>query len=121
MAKKILVIDDDRVGTALMVGRLSRQGFDILTVVNGQAGLDCAINEKPDLILLDIEMPEMNGYTFILELKKRDDIRDIPVIMTTAHEENRPIFDRRGIKHFLTKPVNFDQLFTKIAELIGPA
>jgi DNA-binding response OmpR family regulator len=64
-------------------------------------------------------MPEMNGYTFIIEMKKEEALKDTPVIVLTAHEENRSIFARRGIKHYLVKPVNFDDLFAKIVELVG--
>ena len=121
MAKKILVIDDDRVGATLMSARVGREGFTVLTAINGRIGLEYAARERPDLIILDIEMPEMNGYTFVMELKKNDGLKNIPVIVTTAHEENRPIFARRGIMHYLVKPVNFDELFPMIDKLTGPA
>lgn len=121
MGKKILIIDDDRVGVTLLASRIGKEGFEVFMALNGIMGLEYAAREKPDLIILDIEMPEMNGYTFILELKKRDDLKDVPVIVQTSHEENRPIFARRGIKNFLVKPVDFEMLFKKIAELIGPA
>ncbi|NTV30069.1 MAG: response regulator [Candidatus Omnitrophica bacterium] len=121
MGKKVLIVDDDRVGLALMTARISKEGFTVLTAANGKVGLECAIKEKPGLIVLDIEMPEMNGYTFVLEMKQQEALKDIPVIVTTAHEENRPIFARRGIKHYLVKPVQMDELIGKIVELIGPA
>jgi response regulator RpfG family c-di-GMP phosphodiesterase len=63
----------------------------------------------------------MNGYTFVTELKKSDDLKNIPVIVTTAHEENRRIFARRGIHPYFVKPVNFDELLKTIVELTGPA
>ncbi len=94
MAKKILVIDDDPVGGKLL-----------------------ALRNLPDLIILDIEMPEMNGYTFVMELKKLEPVKATPVIVLTSHEENRAIFARKGISHYLVKPVNFDVLFAKMKEL----
>jgi len=121
MSKKILIIDDDPVGITLMSGRIGKEGFAILTAVNGRLGLEYARREKPDLIILDIEMPEMNGYSFVLELKQIPELNKTPVIVTTAHEENRPIFARRGISHYLVKPVKFDELFKMVSELIGPA
>ncbi len=119
MAKKILVIDDDPVGGRLVEARLLNEGYDVSLVTNGEAGLEALRRERPALIILDIEMPEMNGYTFIIEMKKDEVLKDTPVIVLTAHEENRAIFARRGIKNYLVKPVNFDELFAKIIELAG--
>lgn len=119
MAKRILVIDDDPVGLTLMETRLVKAGFKVLLANNGQMGLNFVNAQKPDLVVLDIEMPQMNGYTFVLELKKIEGAKDTPVIVLTAHEENKPIFERRGIEHYLVKPVNFDELFAKMKAIIG--
>ncbi len=119
MAKKILVIDDDLVGIALMQSRLSKAGYDVVVARNGQVGFERLLKEKPSLVVLDIEMPEMNGYTFIVEMKKDAGASATPVIVLTAHEENRAIFARRGIVNYLVKPVNFDVLFAKITDLVG--
>lgn len=119
MGKKILVVDDDPVGSMLIANRLTRHGYEVLIEHNGLTALACVKSAHPDLILLDIEMPEMNGYTFIVEMHKDEAIKDIPVIVQTSHEENRAIFGRRGIKHYLLKPLDFEQLFVQIKELVG--
>jgi DNA-binding response OmpR family regulator len=119
MAKKILVVDDDPEGLALLSGRLRKAGFDVLCEKNGQAGMDRIFKDHPDLVILDIEMPEMNGFMFVTVLKKIEEFKSTPVIVLTAHEENKPIFARKGISHYLVKPVNFDELFKQITELIG--
>jgi len=119
MAKRILVVDDDPVGRALMESRLGKAGYEVLQASNGQMGLDMTKAEKPDLIVLDVEMPEMNGFTFVTELKKLEDVKNTPIIVLTAHEENKPIFLRKGIQHYLIKPVNFDDLFAKMNPLLG--
>jgi DNA-binding response OmpR family regulator len=119
MAKKVLIIDDDAVGLALMKSRLLKDGYEVLLEHNGEAGLACMKRERPDALILDIEMPEMNGYTFLIEMKKEDALKGVPVIVNTSHEENRAIFARRGITHYLVKPINFDLLLSKLKEILG--
>jgi twitching motility two-component system response regulator PilH len=119
MPKKILVVDDDPVGQMLMESRLVKAGYEVIKAGNGQAGLDMTKAQKPDLIVLDVEMPEMNGFTFVTELKKLEDVKNTPIIVLTAHEENKPIFHRKGIDHYLVKPVIFDDLFAKMNTLLG--
>lgn len=120
MIKKIVVIDDDPVGVALLQNRLVKAGYEVAAERNGQAGLARVLKDKPDLVILDVEMPEMNGYTFMLELRKHQQFQELPVIVLTAHEENKRIFERRGIRYYLTKPVNFDDLFAKIGTISNP-
>ena len=119
MAKKILVVDDDPVGVALMDSRLTKAGYEVIIARNGENGLARVKQDKPDALVLDIEMPEMNGYTFIIEMKKDDVVKNTPVIVQTSHEENRGVFARRGITHYLVKPINFDILLTQLKELVG--
>ena len=117
MAKKILVVDDDPVGGRLTEARLAAAGYEVFRAMNGEEALHQLPLVRPDLIVLDIEMPEMNGYTFVMEMKKLEDFKATPVIVLTAHSENRAIFARRGISHYLVKPVDFDVLFAKMKEL----
>jgi twitching motility two-component system response regulator PilH len=119
MAKRILVVDDDPVGQMLMQSRLEKAGYEVLKAGNGQVGLDMTKAHKPDLIVLDVEMPEMNGFTFVMELWNLPDVKNTPIIVLTAHEENKPIFHRRGIDNYLIKPVNFEDLFAKMNALLG--
>ena len=119
MARKILVVDDDPVGLALLKAALAKAGFEVFSAWNGVQGLELLRKEHPDLVILDIEMPQMNGYEFALEMKQDEKIRNTPVIVLTAHEENRPIFKRKGILNYLVKPVKIDELFAQIGQLIG--
>lgn len=119
MAKKILVVDDDPVGVALMDSRLTKAGYEVIIARNGEEGLNRVKQDKPDALVLDIEMPEMNGYTFIIEMKKDETVKNTPVIVQTSHEENRAVFARRGITHYLVKPINFDILLTQLKALVG--
>ena len=102
-----------------MASRLTRENYTTFVENDGLSGLAALKAELPDLLILDIEMPEMNGYTVLLEKQKDPAIKDIPVIVQTAHEENRGIFARRGITHYLVKPVDFNLLLEKIRELTG--
>jgi|WetSurMetagenome_2_1015567.scaffolds.fasta_scaffold1212874_2 two-component system, chemotaxis family, chemotaxis protein CheY len=121
MPKKILVVDDDPTGRLLMEARLTKAGYEVLQAADGEMGLNLTKMQKPDLIVLDIEMPGMNGFSFVIELKKLEDVKDTPIIVLTAHEENKPIFHRKGIDNYLVKPVNFDELFTMMDKILGPS
>ena len=119
MGKKILVIDDNQFNVQLVQARLEQKQYEVAAAFSGQEGLEKVKSEKPDLILLDVQMPEMNGYTFMMELDKIQESREIPVIVLTAHQEMQPIFQRKGVKGYLIKPLNFDDLNKLIEECLG--
>ncbi len=119
MAKKILVIDDDQLNVKLVKARLESAQYEVITAFDGDEGLVKVQKDKPDLIILDVEMPKMNGYTFLLELKKLGDLSKTPVVVLTAHGENEPIFTLKGARGYLIKPINFDILFGKLTSLLG--
>ena len=121
MPKKILVIDDDRTNTTLLKARLEASHFAVVTANDGDVGLEVLKKEKPDLIILDVEMPKMNGYTFLTEMKKLDEFKSRPVIVLTAHENMQPIFGLKGVKGYFVKPLKIEPLLEKIVQCIGPA
>lgn len=112
--KKILVIDDDQTNVKLIETRLTKEGFDVSVAVDGDIGLGRAKEVIPDLIVLDIEMPRMNGYTFIQKLRKIEALQWTPVIVLTAHDDMQSTFEKQGIHEYLVKPVDFDELQKKI-------
>jgi len=118
MAKKILVVDDNQFNVQLVQARLEQKNYEVITAFDGQEGLEKARSEKPDLILLDVQMPEMNGYTFMVELEKIDGLGEMPVIVLTAHQEMQPIFERKGVKGYFIKPLNFDEVTKLIEEIL---
>ena len=120
MGKKIIVIDDDQLNVKLVKSRLESSGYEVITASDGDEGLTKIQQERPDLIILDIQMPKMNGYTFMIEFKKLEDLNKIPVLVLTAHEEMQPIFTLKGVRGYLVKPLNFDKLFEKMNALLGP-
>jgi len=120
MAHKILIIDDDRGNVALVKFSLARELYDLSFAYDGDEGLKILAEEVPDLIILDIKMPGMNGYEFLAELKKSDELADIPVIMLTANETMEEVFKLEGIKGYFVKPVDIPKMLAKIEEILGP-
>ena len=120
MPHTILIVDDEPVARTLAQKRIAEQGYNVITAANGEEALAVLETTRPDLILLDVEMPKMNGYTFMGELATKNLNPRIPVIVLTAHEEMGPIFKRHGVRGYLIKPLNIDEVVAKIKELIGP-
>ena len=119
MAKKILVIEDDQDIVSLLEYRLKENGFDVIVAMDGSQGLELAMSEKPDLITLDINLPEINGFTVCSILKANPQYSSIPIIMLTARDgfaDN--VFDE-SVKPeaYITKPFDINDLFEKIRTL----
>lgn len=121
MVKTVLLIDDESVVVEIAKRKLESLGFKALCAGDGQEALDLLNSQKPDLIILDVQMPRMNGYTFLTELRKHPNstIASTPVIVVTAYAENNPIFSRHGIKAYLLKPLRLEDLVEKVQELLG--
>src|SRR3989338_7830952 len=118
MPQKIFVIDDDRINVKMIKSRLENEGYEVATALDGAEGIELLKQGRPDLIILDIQMPKMNGYTFMIELKKIEGASSIPVIVLTAHGDMEPIFRLKGVKEYLVKPINFEELFEKIKKCL---
>ncbi len=114
MAKKILVIDDEAGVLKLIATRLEANKFVVVTAVDGAEGLEVAKREKPDLIILDIQMPKMDGYSFVRELKKISDLQSIPIIVFTAKDKMQDLFKVEGIKDYIVKPFDAEVLLAAI-------
>ncbi len=117
---KILVVDDELDIVNTVQYRLKSCDFDVITANNGKEGLEKVINEKPDLVLLDINMPIMDGHEMLERLRSRPDLKDIPVIMLTAYSDRRDISKAAdlGIEHYVTKPFDFTDLMEKISKAL---
>ena len=120
MPHKILVIDDDKINVTLVKFGLAEQNYSVVFAYNGEEGIVKLKKEKPDLIVLDIQMPKMNGYEFMNELKSSPEFSQIPVIMLTANDVLEDVFKVEGVKSYFVKPVNLPGLVKKIKECIGP-
>jgi DNA-binding response OmpR family regulator len=118
---KILVIDDEPDLVSTIQCRLEWSKFEVVAADNGEEGLEKAANEKPDLILLDIDMPGMNGHEVLDRLRNRRDLRDIPVIMCTALCEAEDIAKASSydIVDYIAKPFDFSELVEKISNVLA--
>ncbi len=112
MNKKILVIDDEPHIVKVIKSRLEANDYKVITAFNGKEGLVKVQDEDPDIIIVDILMSEMDGYTFVRELKKTP--KKIPVIVLTAKTGMAEIFRIEGIDDYVCKPFETEELLGKI-------
>lgn len=118
MAKKILLIDDEQAFVEMLKTRLVASGFEVTTASDGAIGLQQWEQEKPDLIILDITMPNMDGYTFVCESKQKENLKKIPIIVLTAREGMKDLFALEGAQGYFVKPVDTKKLLARIGELL---
>ncbi len=117
----ILIVEDNEMNRDMLMRRLQRKGFETQIAVNGQEGVDAAKNDSPDLILLDMSLPIMDGWTAAGVLKADLSTRDIPIIALTAHamQGDRQKAIDAGCDDYDTKPVNLQRLLGKIEALLS--
>ena len=115
MAKKILLIDDDEVTLKLLKPFLISKGYSVETAMDGLQGLEKVRSWKPDLVVLDVIMPRMDGYGFVREIKKDLKFRNIPNVVLTAREMMRDIFVQEGITECVIKPYDPEELLKLIS------
>ncbi len=120
MGKKILVVDDEYYMHRLMHYHLARAGYELVDARNGREAVAAAAREKPDLIIMDVMMAEMDGLSALKELKQGEATRGIPVIMLTAsaHVVTREQSEATGAAAFFTKPFSPTQLLAMVRKLI---
>jgi DNA-binding response OmpR family regulator len=112
MKVKILLVDDEAEVLEFLGRRLEKKGFEVFTASDGVHGLEAARAHLPDLILLDITMPNKDGMTMLRELKEDNVTAKIPVVMVTAKSASDAIFEGQkfGATDYIIKPVDFEQL-----------
>lgn len=117
---RVLVVDDESDIVSTIQYRLKFGEFDVITASNGQEGLEKAEKEKPDIILLDINMPIMDGHEMLERLKNNSDLKNTPVIMLTAYSDKRDIVKAsdHGVADYVTKPFDFAELMEKISSAL---
>lgn len=118
---KILIVDDSPTETHVLSTILESNGYEIVTAESGEAGVDVAKRELPDLVLMDVVMPGLNGFQATRQLKKEATTAHIPVvIVTTKDQETDKIWGmRQGAKDYLTKPVEEGNLISTIQAILG--
>ena len=118
--KRILVVEDQELNMDLIV-QLLEEEYEVLTAFDGAAGLALAARERPDLILMDLSLPVMDGWEAARRIKANDDLRHIPVIALTAHamvgDATKAL--ACGCDDYLTKPLDEDLLFQRLDRYLG--
>jgi two-component system, cell cycle response regulator DivK len=117
---KILYVEDNEDNVYMLVRRLERKGFEVLIAPDGEQGVAMAHNEHPDLILMDLNMPVLDGWEATRQLKGAPDTQAIPVIALSAHamSGDRERALEAGCDEYDTKPVRMDSLMAKIRALL---
>ena len=118
MAKQILIIDDDPTLLKMLQSFLESHGYEVVTANDGEQGLQQIKANVPDLILLDVQMPKMNGYTFVVELKKQTAMKAVPIVVLTAKEGMAEIFKVEGVKEYMTKPFHPQKILEAVQKYI---
>jgi len=121
MAKKILIVDDEPQLVEMVKMRLEASGYEIISAHDGQEGLDKAKKEKPDLIILDLMLPKIDGYKVCRMLKFDEKYKKIPIILFSARaqEEDKKMGEEVGADTYITKPFDPKVLLGKIQELLN--
>ncbi len=119
---KILIVEDNEENRDSLTRRLERRGFEIIIAVDGRAGVETAVAEKPDLVLMDMNMPEMDGWEATRQIKAIPELAGVPVIALTAHamtgDRERAI--EAGCVDYHTKPIEFPKLLAQIEAFLQP-
>ncbi|MDB5599150.1 MAG: two-component response regulator [Xanthobacteraceae bacterium] len=118
---KILLVEDNEMNRDMLSRRLIRNGFEVVMAVDGQQGVDMATSEKPDLILMDMSLPVMDGWEATRRVKADASTKSIPVIALTAHAmvQDKEKAMAAGCDDFDTKPVEMPRLLGKINALLN--
>ena len=120
---KVLLIEDNEMDRDMLSRRLIRRGFQVVFAMDGQRGVDLARSERPDIILMDMSLPVIDGWEATRRVKADDATRGVPVIGLTAHvmPGDREKAIEAGCDDYDTKPVEFDRLIGKMERLLGTA
>jgi two-component system, cell cycle response regulator DivK len=120
MPKKILIVEDNEDSRELVVKVLRNKGYEMVEAADGEEALEKAVSEMPDLILLDISLPKLDGYEVAKRLKSREEFREIPIIAFTAHamKGDREKAIVAGFEGYISKPVDIRELPVQVKSFI---
>ena len=118
---RVLLVEDNDANRDMLSRRLARRDWAVVVATDGREGIEMAISVKPDLILMDMSLPEISGWDATRILKQRDQTRDIPVIALTAHAMASDMEKAMasGCDEFETKPIEFDRLLSKMTTVVA--
>jgi len=120
--KKILVIDDDRKFLKVLEDGLTTRGFDVILAANGNRGIHLFKSMSPDLILVDVLLPQLDGFQVCEKIRQEPQGKDIPIIMMTAiykmPDKERQARTKYQVKAYMHKPIRLDQLYQEIDQAL---
>lgn len=117
--KKILMVDDEPEFVNMLKMRLENAGYRVVCAENGTNGLASARSEKPDLIILDILMPQKDGYAFVKEARQENALKGIPIIVLTAKPAMEDKFKEGEISGYMMKPFEAQELLERIEKILA--
>ena len=117
---KILYVEDNPDNVYMLTRRLKKKGFEVLVAEDGQQGVEMALSESPDLILMDLSLPIMDGWEATKNIKADEKGKNIPIIALSAHamEEHKKSAMKAGCNDYDTKPVDLKRLMSKISQFV---
>lgn len=120
---RILLAEDNEMNRDMLSRRLARYGYEVVVAVNGQEAIELTQSESPDVVLMDLTMPVLDGWQATRQLKEDDATADIPIVALTAHalKDDRQRALDAGCDRFLTKPVDIKKLRSTLRELLSGA
>jgi DNA-binding response OmpR family regulator len=118
---KVLVAEDEKDIRDLIVYSLNYSGFEVVTAADGKEAVQRALEEKPDLIMLDVRMPRMTGYDACVKIKANEELKDIPVVMLSAKGQDSEIQAglNAGAYEYILKPFSLEDLVQKVETIVG--
>jgi two-component system cell cycle response regulator DivK len=122
VSKRILIVEDQEDNRAILRDVLSREGYQLIEAVDGREGVEIALRERPDLILMDIQLPVIDGYEATRRIKGHPDLKSIPVIAVTSYALSGDETKARaaGCDGYVTKPFSPRQIVGKVREHLPP-
>lgn len=123
MPHKLLLVEDNEMNRDMLSRRLARKGYEVLTAEDGHSGIKLAHEGAPELILLDVNLPDIDGWEVTRQLKQDATTQHIPIIALTAHAmaEDHELAIKKGCDDYDVKPIDFPRLLKKIEALLIPA
>ena len=118
---RILLAEDNEMNRDMLSRRLARYGYDVVVAENGQEAIALTASEKPDVVLMDLTMPVLDGWEATRRLRADESTAEVPIIALTAHalKEDRQRALEAGCTHFLTKPVDIKQLQATLRKVLA--
>jgi CheY-like chemotaxis protein len=120
MKKKVLIIEDNKQNMYMLSYLLESENYEIIQAFSGTTGIIAAKNNKPDIILLDIQLPEMDGYTVAVKLKEDEELRNVPIITVTSYAMpgDREKAIQSGAIGYIEKPINPDTFISQMESFL---